>query len=181
MGLRAKTTTAAVNSSGGGSKHTAATNNCKFLNGGKKLNKNPIHQPQTPTKQTAVTPATTVALLTKVVAPCLNCKTAVAETTCCSITSIRTTYRSSSTSALLTTAATSSSSSSPLSSSMRPQTLNVHNHLETPTDRSWFLNFIAIYDVGSKLFKQSSIWFLNPKFIIVLKEKLFQYKYILNK
>ncbi|XP_065358274.1 uncharacterized protein raw isoform X3 [Calliphora vicina] len=139
MGLRAKTTTAAVNSSGGGgSKHTAATNNCKFLNGGKKLNKNLIvHQPQSPTKQTAATPATTAALLTKVVSPCLNCKTAVAETTCCSITSIRTTYRSSSTSALLTTAAaSSSSSSSPLSSSMRPQTLNVHNHLETPTDHT---------------------------------------------
>ncbi|XP_046801258.1 uncharacterized protein LOC111676490 isoform X2 [Lucilia cuprina] len=136
MGLRAKTSTAAVNSNSG-SKHNASANNCKFLNGGKKLN----NRSNTTTKQTAVvTPATTGSLLNKVVLPCLNCKTALAETTCCSITSIRTTYRSSSTSALLNTAATasSSSSSSPFmsSNSMRPQTLNVHNYHETPADHT---------------------------------------------
>lgn len=149
MGLRAKTSSsAAVNSHGGGSKLSIASGNCKFLNGNKKHNKS-LMPMQNTTKQsgnkTSSSSSSAANLMSKVLPPCLNCKSAVAETTCCSITSIRTTYRSSSTSALLTTAAAASSSSSP-SSCMRPQTLNVHNHLETPTDHTQlFLGYVFFY------------------------------------
>ncbi|KAM7351374.1 NDT-like domain-containing protein raw isoform 2-T4 [Cochliomyia hominivorax] len=143
MGLRAKTTaTTTMNS--GGSKHSSNANNCKFLNGGKKLNKTLLqqqHQINANKPSVAAVSPTSNILLTKIMSPCSNCKTSVAETTCCSITSIRTTYRSNSSSALLSRSAANPSStlpstSSSQSSSMRPQTLNVHNYHETPTDHT---------------------------------------------
>lgn len=159
MGLRAKTTTAAINSGGGSSKHANSNNNCKFLNGGKKLNKNLLQQQNSTTsmdKKLSPTSPTSNKLLAKVLQPpCLNCKTAVSETTCCQITSIRTTYRSNSTSALIPSCTAAGNTALPSSSSncMRPQTLNVHNYHDTPADHTQlflgyvFLNFIILFFV----------------------------------
>ncbi|XP_073822953.1 NDT-like domain-containing protein raw isoform X1 [Musca autumnalis] len=126
MGLRAKTatttTTAATMSSGNGNSSPSAKH--KLLNGARKFNKAFSRGSSTFVGGNGSPP-----ICTKIPSPpCLSPNNGKNASLFDPLSySIRTTFRSSSTSALMVAS---------MASNMRPQTLNVHNHQQTPADHT---------------------------------------------
>lgn len=131
MGLRAKSASTSLNANN----KQQQVQNCKFLNGNKRCNNKSMPQQaillasSNPGATTigCIKSSASISTLAKQLQPNVNRETK------CSITSIHstTTYRSNSSSALLTT------------NNMRPQTLNVHNRRQTPTDHTQsFLGYV---------------------------------------